>query len=199
MLGPVNDSDATGPRPAVVGVADHSGWANFVTIGVGAGGAPVLLDRRRCELVGADVDRQPYHAAVGLDDAAAEALVAGVADAALAGAREVLAALAEDLAPDHRVAAVAVRLGGGRELPDTVAGVLASHSAMHAAEGELYREALADAAEALGIPAVHYRRGAPAGAHADTIAAMGRAAGPPWRAEHKEAAAAALTELASGG
>lgn len=196
----MNDSDTTGPRPAVVGVADHSGWANLVTVGAGPGGGPVLLDRRRCELVGPEVDRQPYHAAVGLDDAAAEALVAAVADAALAGAREVLAALAADLAPGHRVAAVAVRLGGGgRPLPDTVAGVLASHSAMHAAEGELYREALADAAEALGIPTVHYRRGsAPAGAHAGTIAAMGREAGPPWRAEHKEAAAAALAELAAG-
>jgi hypothetical protein len=191
--------------PAVVGVADHSGWANLVTVAVRAG-RPAVIDRRRCELVGPDVPRQPYHAAEDLDAAAGEQLVARVTEAAAAGADEALAALVSDLADDD-VLAVAVRAPGGRPLPDTVAGVLASHSAMHAAEGQLYRDALAGAAARRGIALAAYeRRGveARAAAHlglpepdvASLVAALGRPLGPPWRSEHKEATAAALCELA---
>jgi hypothetical protein len=192
-------------RPAVVGVADHSGWANLVTLGVRDGRAAVV-DRRRCELIGPDLPRQPYHAAEDLSAAEAEDVVARVTAAAAAGAEAALTAVVSDLV-DHDVVAVALRAAGGQPLPDTVAGVLASHSAMHAAEGQLYRDALADAAAGLGIASSLYeRRGveARAAAHlgvseaelASLVAELGRRLGPPWRAEHKEATAAALCELA---
>jgi hypothetical protein len=193
-------SDDGQPAPAVVGVADHSGWANLVTVAVRPDGVPVLVDRRRCDLVGPEVARQPYHAAAGLDAQAAEALVEEVTAAAEAGARAALAALAADLTPAHTVAAVTLRTTGGRPLPDTVAEVLASHSAMHAAEGELYREAWATAAEAMGIAVTHHRRPPKGATPSDpateaAVATLGREAGPPWRAEHREAATAALTTL----
>lgn len=189
-----------------MGVADHSGWANLVTMATD-GDRPTVLDRRRCELVGPDVSRQPYHAADGLDDDEAAALVARVRAAAGEGARGALIALVGEIADTYRVVAVALRAGGTRPLPDTVAGVLASHSAMHAAEGQLYRDAIADAAGELGLTVATYARGAaeaaaPAlGATTDElsslVAAMGRRIGPPWRQEHREAATAALGELAA--
>ena len=184
----------------VVGVADHSGWANLVTLALGPDGRPVLVDRRRCPLVDDEVPRQPYHAAAGLPAAEAEALVATVTAAAAAGAAAALATLAADLAPGHRVAAISLRTTAGRPTPDRVAEVLASHSAMHAAEGELYREAWAAAAEAQGIEVTHHRRPPKGAAGPDpatqaTIRSLGQEAGPPWQADHREAAKAALKTL----
>jgi hypothetical protein len=70
----------------------------------------------------------------------------------------------------------------------------------------MYREALATAAEARGW-SVHwydrervFRDAAAALGHKDLdtyLDAMGRALGPPWRAQHKLAAAAALASTAS--
>jgi hypothetical protein len=193
-------------QPAVVGVADHSGWANLVTVGT-IDGRPVVVDRRRCELVGPAVPRQPYHAADGLAAADAEALVASVTEAARSGARSTLTALCADVDNDCRVVALTLRAARGRPLPDTVAGVLASHSAMHAAEGRLYRDALAAAASERGLALATYDRGTAIAVAATTLATtaegiaatvteLGRALGPPWRAEHREATAAALCELA---
>jgi hypothetical protein len=192
--------------PVVVGVADHSGWANLVTVGAGPDGSPVVVDRRRCDIIGPDDVRQPYHAAAEMDHAAGEALVAAVADVAAAGARAALAALAEDL-DGATIAALALRAGSDRALPSSLAGILARHTAMHMAEGELYREAWAAAADERGVPvAVHPRGEADALAAAALgttvdrlaalLAALGQTLGPPWRAEHKEAAAGALAELA---
>jgi hypothetical protein len=105
------------------------------------------------------------------------------------------------------VVALTVRAARGRPLPNTVAGVLASHSAMHAAEGQLYRDALAAAASECGLALATYDRGTAVSAAvaalgttpegiAELITELGRALGPPWRAEHREATAAALCELA---
>jgi hypothetical protein len=186
-------------------VADHSGWANLVTV-AGHDRRPVLVDRRRCELVDPEVPRQPYHDARGLSDAAATVLVDQVSEAAAIGARDALTSVLSHLVRED-VVAVVVRAPGGRQLPETVAGVLASHSAMHAAEGQLYRDALADAAADLGLALVAFERGGvdaraaarlgvPTAALAALLAELGAHWGPPWRAEHKEAAAAALCELA---
>jgi hypothetical protein len=192
-------------EPAVVGVADHSGWANLVTV-TADGEAPAVVDRRRCQIIDADLPRQPYHAATALDAEAAEHLIARVVDAACAGAGRALDALLADLG-EHRVVALTLRSGGDRPLPGTVAGVLASHSAMHAAEGQIYRDAWADAADERGIAvALHPRGDALGGAAAllgttaerlgAAVSALGRQLGPPWQREHREATAAALGELA---
>lgn len=196
--------------PVVVGVADHSGWANLVTVGAGPDGAPVVVDRRRCDIIGPDDVRQPYHAAADMDEAEAEALVAAVTDVAAAGARAALTTLAADLGDGDEgvtIAALAVRAGSDRALPSTLAGILARHTAMHMAEGELYRDAWAAAAEERGLPVAVHPRGeaeslaaAALGTTVDRVGALlvslGQQLGPPWRAEHKEAAAGALAELA---
>lgn len=191
------------PGPAVVGVADHSGWAALVTVGADGRGVRVL-DRRRCELLAPDLPRQPYHAAAGLDLDAAEDLVSRVYAAAEDGAVAALAVLAGDLGDSHRPVALVLR--GERAVVPSLATVLASHALIHAAEGALYRAALGEAATRSGLDV---SRHPPGEATAAAVTALGttpaeldrrlrdwgREVGPPWRKEHRDAAAAALGEL----
>lgn len=194
---------------AVVGVAENGNSVVLVTV------APdgALIDRRRVDLTH-DLPTHPYHHegswAVGryLDSpwarpmtlAEAVSLVARVREAAALGARDALEALA---------AAVAVPIGdiGIRqcaELPPTTEERIADSRAASMADSILYREAMAAAAEARGWSVAWYDRGrvfadakaALGGRDVDAILrAMGRAAGPPWQAIHKLAAAAALAAL----
>ena len=59
---------------------------------------------------------------------------------------------------DHRLVALAVRSGVDRPLPETVAEVTANHTAMHVAEGELYRDVWADAAAGRDLGVALYPR-----------------------------------------
>jgi hypothetical protein len=186
--------------PAAVGFATHSGWAIAVTVTFD-GARLDVVDRRRVELIDEDTPRQAFHAAAGLPHDDAAALVARV-EAAIEGASE--AALDEIVESVDDVESVGI-VGAPRDIPD-VATVLASHARMHASEGEQYRRALAEVAAARGLPAW---RGAsdvlPAASAAATgwtasrlttaLAEIGRALGPPWRKDHKEAVLAALASL----
>jgi len=68
---------------------------------------------------------------------------------------------------------------------------------MHAAEGVLYRNAvLADAAECGWAAHAVEESALPTAEQA--VAALGQAAGRPWRRQEKDAARAALTLLATG-
>ena len=182
-----------------IGFRDHSGWAVVVTVN----GRPAVLDRRRVRLCGPELPRQVYHAAVGLDLDLARELVAEVERSAVAAAGYELAGLVAELtAHGHRVRGVAVAVGTTR-VPQELATILGSHPLLHAAEGELYREALADAAEAAGLPVVRFvgrnvlvdAAAALERPIADTLAELGRGLGPPWAKDQKEAAAAALLAL----
>ena len=99
-------------------------------------------------------------------------------------------------------------VGQPRELPD-LSVVLGNHSLLHAAEGELYRAALDDAADALGLPvcSVPSKRtleeaavglGTTRDGLAARLAALRTELGAPWQADHKEATAAALLVLHLG-
>jgi hypothetical protein len=79
---------------------------------------------------------------------------------------------------------------------------------MHAAEGELYREALAEACAEAGLSVTRAPRkeltGLAAAASGSTLrefearlTAAGKALGPPWQADHRLATAAAWLGLAS--
>ena len=128
---------------------------------------------------------------------------AEVERSAVAAAGHELAGLVAELAAaGHRVRGVAVAVGTTR-VPQELATILGSHPLLHAAEGELYREALADAAEAAGLPVVRFvgrnvlvdAAAALERPIADTLAELGRGLGPPWAKDQKEAAAAALLAL----
>ncbi|MFO0604745.1 MAG: hypothetical protein U0324_16300 [Polyangiales bacterium] len=200
--------------PATVGVVEQANAAVLVTLDAGG----ELLDRRRVELTGAGLSTHPHHHegswAVGryLDSpwarptalADALALVERVRAAASVGARDALAALA---------AAVPVPIGGVAiracpVLPPTTEERIRDHRAQTVADSVMYREALAAAAEARGWRVCWYDRervpqeaaAAVGGGDVDTLLrAMGRAAGPPWQAAHRLAAAAALAAAGHGG
>lgn len=186
-----------GLATAAVGITPRSSSAVLVTI-AGSPDGPRVLDRRRFELVEADVPAQAYHAAATLELSAAEALVHRWERAAVAASARNLADAVEHAAGQGaRVVAVGI-VGSVRELPP-LPSVLRSHALLHAAEGQLSREVVAEAAAAAGLP-VHFLE--PGGPHDELTvqrsAALGGAVGPPWRKEHKLAAVAALTALPTG-
>lgn len=177
---------------AALGMTPRSSSAVLVAV-CGPPESPRLVDRRWIEFVGADLPAQAYHAAAGLDLDQATALIERWAQAALESAvRGVGEALAA--AAGCRVVGVGI-VATVREVP-ALCTALRSHPLLHLAEGQLSREALAEAAGHAGL-AVHYL--APMGphdpVHVERALEMGSDAGSPWRKEHKLAAAAALTAL----
>ncbi len=180
----------TTAEDAVAGASPHSGWVVLVTM-TRADGRPVLADRRRASLIAPGLPPQPHeHQARQLPLAEAEALVAQVAASARANAIAALASLAHDLAPGRRLHALSIRAGPLKPLPQSVAEVLASYQAICSADGEMYRQALCDAARELGLALVEHPRATPPG-----LGRLGLDPGPPWTQEHKSAAAFALQAL----
>lgn len=191
---------------AAVGVVEHGNSAVLVT--VSPGGA--LLDRRRIDLT-QGLPTHPYHhegswaigryadspwaKAISLPDAIA--LVERVHEAAAAGARQAL----DDLAAAVPVEAVAIRICP--DLPPTIEGRIRNNQAANVADTVMYRRALAEAAEARGWVVHWYDRDKVFGEATRALgqdiqaflAAMGKAAGPPWQAAYKLAAAAAIAAM----
>ena len=192
--------------PASVGIAENGNSAVLVT--VSAGGE--LLDRRQINLT-QGLPTHPYHhqgswavgrylnspwaKKVSLPDAIA--LVERVREAAAVGAREGLEALARDVSVP--ISGIAIRFCP--PLPPTTEERIRDTRAATMADSIMYREALALAAEARGWKVFWYdqkqvfKDAAKAldGKDIDAVLAeMGRAAGPPWQAKHKLAAAAAM-------
>ena len=121
---------------------------------------------------------------------------------AVRGARDSLDAVARSV--PAAITRIAIR--ACPVLPPTVEERIADNRAQTVADSVMYREALAAAATARGWSVLWYGRqqvfddAAKALGRAsidDALLAMGRAAGPPWQASHKLAAAAALA--ATGG
>lgn len=178
----------------VLGLCSRTGSAVAVALGPG----PALLGRWALDLRAEGVPAQAYHAAAGLPPPEAEALVRTAVDAAAEAAARWLTVLRGELDGELRAVAVIV---GDYPVPDSVRAILAAHTLMHAAEGQLYREALLDAAADAGLhtTGVSAKIAAArlAGDLAAPIAALGAVAGRPWRKEHKLATVAALEVLES--
>jgi len=193
------------------GLKAHSGWAALVVLGT-TGDGPQVVDRRRVELVEkeeASWAKQPYHAAEDLKAGEARELVArGIASARRIAVREARAAAQRARESGHEVVACAVLASD--PMPDwTVDEILAVHFRMHKAEGVLFKDALARAAEACGLRLVgipekqldqHAARAlaGPASRVKQTIASLGKSVGPPWGKDQKDAALAALIALRGG-
>lgn len=187
------------------GLKAHSGWAALVVLGQ-RGREFVVVDRRRIELVEDEWARQPYHAAEGLKPEVAEDLVKRGIDSAYKFAlREMRAALKRESERNNEVKICGLLFGS--PMPKwSVAEILAVHFRMHKAEGVLFREALIRAAkecklkrialdekDPLTNAAVVLRRRA--SDLATQIAALGKAVGPPWGKDQKDAALAAMVAL----
>ncbi len=194
---------------AALGFRAHSGWAAAMAV-AGSPTAPAVVDRRHLEIADPkDADaKQPYHAAEGLDLKDAERLVRRCIDSsqrlARAAAGDMLAGLE---AAGHRAVGCGLLQGSGRLLPD-LAGILASHALIHTAEGQMFREILAEAGRHHDLPVIEVRErelmarctadlGLPADELRHRLAEMGRALGPPWRQDEKYATLAAWLALAA--
>jgi hypothetical protein len=176
----------------------------------GSRAAPDVVDRRRIELIDAtdEASRFVYHQASELPLPAATQLVETsirtALDTTLVALRSALVNLNERGFVIHRAGMVGLaptNLGA-------LAGILASHAAIHTAEGELYRTAIVAACEMLGIAvdrmaANSLRDDAPraigltVAVMDDHMALVKRRLGPPWGQDQKAAMTAAWTALAA--
>ncbi len=195
-------------KRAGVGFREHTGWAAMVALGGGVT-APVVLARNRYELSEGDLPRAVYHAARQLDLENAGRLVRQVELVARTAAeRQLRRTVAELEAGGYEVVGTAV--AAPRELPAPLPEILGSHPLVHTAEGQLYRDALAEATELLGLPLTRFVQhelyeeaavniGTSDASLQAQLTGLGRALGPPWQRDQKEAAAAAWLALASSG
>jgi hypothetical protein len=185
-----------------IGLRDHSGWA----VAVAVSAEPLVRDRRRIELCDPALPRQAFHAARGLPLEQARQVIKQVRRSATAASERELRRLVRDLARQgHHVRAVAISIPTSSVSQD-LSTILRSHLLLHAAEGELYSDALSDAADAAGLVTVRF---ASKDVAAETAAALdcspatvleiavtlGRGLGAPWAKDQKEAAMAALLAL----
>ena len=192
-------------KRAGVGFREHTGWAAMVALGGGVT-APVVLARNRYELSEGDLPRAVYHAARQLDLENAGRLVRQVGLVARSAAESQLRRTVAELeAGGYEVVGTAV--AARRELPAHLSEILGSHPLVHTAEGQLYRDALAEATKLLGLPLTRFVQQElfeEASVHIGTsdaslqaqLTGLGRALGPPWQRDQKEAAAAAWLALA---
>lgn len=168
-------------RSAIVGVSDHGGWAVLVTVAVGLQLKPasdlteILLDRRRLELVDADLPKIPHHSEcqrLPIDEAVV--LVERVRASAERHAKlvlDVVAAIHNPVIPSEASRAARCEVEGPcvfsgasitgialRQcplLPPTIAECIQNYRAQNVADWVMYRQALAAAGEARGW-AVHW-------------------------------------------
>lgn len=153
-----------------------------------------VIDRRRIELIAQGLPTMPHHHdAQGLPPDEAVALIERVRASAALCAAKALAAL------PLNVQAIAIRKRP--PLPPTVAERIADYHAQTRADGVMYRDALVEAAQALGWSVKEYaartvfRQAAEALDLADIssrLRQIGNRLGPPWRKDHQLAAAAAM-------
>jgi hypothetical protein len=183
---------------AAIGCRSHAGWAVLVAVS-GTLGAPLVLERRRVELLDGSVPAQPYHAAAeaGLDLVEAAKLIRQVEELATTRAAAALAETAASIgARGSTVDGVGV-VAKIRSLPADLERILRAHALLHAAEGDLYEEALTEGALRAGLPV---QRVTPTSISLEPkLDAAGRALGPPWQKDHKLAASAALWVLSTSG
>lgn len=189
-----------------IGFKSHSGWAVAVVVGI-EGGAFRLVDRRKVALIepgDSPWAKAPYHAAEELAAKEGDALVERGRHSAASGSKRAVRELVDAMrAASHDVAACAV-LTPSSPMPDwTTRQILAVHFRMHKAEGAMFPAALERAVDAAGLRRVSIaekslRENAEGllGRNVDrTIAELGRGAGPPWAADQKNAALAAVVAL----
>lgn len=185
-----------------VGFVAKTGWAVAVVLD-GTDGSPTVIERRRLDLLEPETPGHVFHAASELPLADATRLVARVTAEAERGARRGL----ERLVAEHGVERVGLVAAAGH-VPHDLAAILASHLLLHAAEAELVRHALEEAAAGASVPVVRTRKkeltataervlGVDEVTLQARLSELGRAVGAPWRQEQKDAALAAWLALAS--
>ena len=200
-----NVSQKSNELKAAFGFKAHSGWAVLVVLGIRKGDLEIL-ERSRVELVEEEWAKQPYHAAENLEPADARRTVKRGIDAAKRIAlRELRSAVKRTGESGFEVRDCG--LVAGNPMPDwSVDEILAVHFRMHKAEGVLFRDVLAKAADGceLRLVAVAEKlllQHAQSALKTSTssvlrkIVELGKSVGAPWGKDQKEATLAAMIAL----
>lgn len=196
-------------KNAAVGFRAHSGWTALVALAV-TKGAPSVLARDRVHLVKTFTYefRQPYHTAEKLPAERAAAFVSRMRAEARRLALRAIRKLQTDLLEQgYELAGCGLPLASGRPLP-ALAQILASHSLIHAADGELFREAILHASARCGLKAIAIKErellhSASHVLHLKSddlmrrVTDLGHPLGPPWSQDEKFASLAAWLALIS--
>jgi hypothetical protein len=192
---------------AALGFKPRTGRAVLVIL-AGSVREPRVLERSEIPLL-PEGEFAPYHAAEGLEPEAARKYV----KESLARARALATGAIRDAAKRCAEAGHALRGCGvlvGTGMPDwSTDEILAVHVRMHKAEGEMFRDVLVEGVRSCGIDlatlpdktaidAAAMQLGVTRAQLDADLAALGKAAGPPWGKYQKEAAAAALVALKHG-
>jgi len=163
---------------------------------VAVASGPELVGKWDVILVPDGQERFVYHAAELLGSGEARFVRDSTRAIGKQTKRAVVDVLEEIAGLDSTVVGAAI-VGTKLEMPAPLEKILTSHTLLHAAEGVLYRSAIADALHARGIDCTLVP--------ADALAALQPAleqfgkVPSPWRREHKDAALAALTLVRAGG
>ncbi len=183
-----------------IGFAPHSGWAAVVVV-AGDIDRPEVLARSRVEMADPRLQgsKQPYHEVEELSLEEAEKRLARLRASAGTMAHEAIRVLIDDLGKrDSKPRAAGILDSSGRK-GNSLAAVLASHALIHTADGDHFREALAEGCRRCGLAVVRVRqrdlvdraaatlRQSPARLAA-TVLTMGKPLGAPWGADQKSAA-----------
>jgi hypothetical protein len=194
------------PAPCVVSVAEHTGWAHLVCVAA-RGNVPAVIARRRVVLIDQGLPTLPYeHDTTAMREDEANAVIARVRRSIAARTSDALRRVVTELAPAHRVVALAIREPPFEDLPETVTAVRASYRLLCAADGMLYQLAICRAARQLKLDLQMCRRGEEVIRAAqrlgvteadveEFVSRAGRPAGAPWTQEHRRAYAAGIAVL----
>jgi hypothetical protein len=176
-----------------LGVADHFGWA----VVVAADDDHAVVDRRRIELIEPELPPAPVeHELGGLDDGAAAALVARVR----ASVARATSAAFDELAAALGVTPTSISIRAwAPDFPDDIA-VQRRPPYQSRADGVMYRQVLADIADARGWAIHLYDAAAVIGQAtavlgpraADVLERPRQSLGPPWTKDHRAALAATV-------
>jgi hypothetical protein len=196
-------------KHAAVGFRAHSGWTALIALAVNDG-VPTVLARERVHLVETFTYefRQPYHTAEKMQPDEGRAFVSRMRTEARRLAFDAIRKLKAQLHGNgYALARCGLLLASGRTLP-SLDRILASHSLIHAADGELFREALLHASARCGLKslAVKERELLDSASRvlrrkpdelAQRITGLGHPLGPPWSQDEKLASLVAWLAASS--
>jgi hypothetical protein len=191
-------------QQAAIGVRAHSGWGAMVAVTKDLD----LLARHRISITEASTSgaNQPYHFAQSKSLPDAQNYLTDRAAISHQLAFEALRNILDELRQrDFNITDCAILLASGRPLPE-LARILASHSLIHTAEGEFFRNAFCKAGEQLNLRITRIPErdletraekafGRRASQVHKKITGLGKSVGPPWTTDQKTASLAALLAL----
>ena len=187
-----------------LGLKVHTGRAAVVAL-AGPAKAPFIVGKTRVDVAVTFEEGAVFHACQELPIEQARDRIERSRRTFTKRAEEGLAAFIGELGLDVLAAGMGVK--AARPLPP-LESVLRSHPLVHAAEIDLYRAVYADACAAIGPRPTTYSTESltktiaatlhwPGARVTGLLATLGKACGPPWAAEQKEAALAAWLSLAT--